>query len=112
MGRVLLAALPENQWTCYIDRVERKPFTPKTIVAREAFAEELRRVRTEGYAVIDEELELGLRSIGVPIFSQQGRVAAAMSIGTQSSRISVREMQDRFLPILREHARMVGQFAA
>jgi IclR family transcriptional regulator, pca regulon regulatory protein len=111
LGRVLLAGLPENEFMDYVDRVERKPLTRKTIVARREFIEEVRRVRSAGFSVIDDELELGVRAIAVPVLSSQGRVVAALSIGTQSSRISVREMQSRFLPLLKEHARLVGQFA-
>jgi IclR family pca regulon transcriptional regulator len=111
LGRVLLAGLPENEFMDYVDRVERKPLTRKTIVGRKEFIEEVQRVRAAGFSVIDDELELGVRAIAVPVFSSQGRVVAALSIGTQSSRISVREMQSRFLPLLKEHARLVGQFA-
>jgi IclR family pca regulon transcriptional regulator len=111
LGRVLLAGLPENQFMDYVDRVERKPLTRKTIVGRREFIDEVRRVRSAGFSVIDEELELGVRAIAVPVLSSQGRVVAALSIGTQSSRISVREMQSRFLPLLKEHGRLVGQFA-
>ncbi len=111
LGRVLLAGLPENEFMDYVDRVERKPLTRKTIVGRREFIEEVQRVRCAGFSVIDDELELGVRAIAVPVLSSQGRVVAALSIGTQSSRISVREMQTRFLPLLKEHARLVGQFA-
>jgi IclR family pca regulon transcriptional regulator len=111
LGRVLLGALPEDQFVDYVDRVERKQLTRKTLVARREFVEEVRRVRSAGFSVIDDELELGVRAIAVPILSSQGRVTAALSIGTQSSRISIREMQSRFLPLLKEHARLIGQFA-
>jgi IclR family pca regulon transcriptional regulator len=112
LGRVLLAGLPENEFMDYVDRVERKPLTRKTIVGRREFIEEVQRVRSTGFSVIDDELELGVRAIAVPVLSSQARVVAALSIGTQSSRISVREMQTRFLPLLQEHARLVGQFAS
>jgi IclR family pca regulon transcriptional regulator len=111
LGRVLLAGLPEKQFMDYVDRVERKPLTRKTIVGRREFIEEVRRVRAAGFCVIDDELELGVRAIAVPVLSSQGSVVAALSIGTHSSRISVREMQTRFLPVLKEHARLVGQLA-
>ncbi len=112
LGRVLLAGLPEDRFMDYVDRVERKPLTRKTIVTRREFIEEIQRVRSAGFSVIDDELELGVRAIAVPVLSSKGQVIAALSIGTQSSRISVREMQTRFLPLLQEHARLVGQFAS
>lgn len=112
LGRVLLAALPEDQLRDYLDRVELKHFTPKSIVCREAFVDEMKRVKSQGYCLVDEELELGLRSISVPIVSRHGRVAASLGLATQSSRNSVREMLARFLPILKEHARVFGEFAS
>jgi IclR family pca regulon transcriptional regulator len=111
MGRVLLAALPEDQFIGYVDRVERKRLTRKTIVARQAFIDAIGRVRSEGYALVDEELELGVRAISVPVFSSQGRFAASLGIATQSSRATLRAMKDRFLPVLEESAREIGQFA-
>jgi IclR family pca regulon transcriptional regulator len=112
LGRVLLAGIPEKQFMAYVERVERKSLTRKTIVSRQEFVDEVRRVRSAGYSVIDEELEVGLRAIAVPILSSQGAVAAALSIGTQSSRISVREMQARFLPVLKDYAGLIGQFVS
>jgi IclR family pca regulon transcriptional regulator len=109
---VLLAGIPEKQFMAYVERVERKSLTRKTIVSRQEFVDEVRRVRSAGYSVIDEELEVGLRAIAVPILSSQGAVAAALSIGTQSSRISVREMQARFLPVLKDYAGLIGQFVS
>jgi len=112
LGRVLLAGMPEKQFMAYVERVERRSLTRKTIVSRQEFVDEVRRVRSAGYSVIDEELEVGLRAIAVPILSSQGAVAAALSIGTQSSRISVREMQARFLPVLKDYAGLIGQFVS
>jgi IclR family pca regulon transcriptional regulator len=112
LGRVLLAGIPEKQFMAYVERVERRSLTRKTIVSRQEFVDEVRRVRSAGYSVIDEELEVGLRAIAVPILSSQGAVAAALSIGTQSSRISVREMQARFLPVLKDYAGLIGQFVS
>ena len=111
MGRVLLAALPEDRFLEYVERVERKRFTRKTIVARQTFVEAIKQVRSEGYALVDEELELDLRAISVPIFAGTGRVAAALGLATQASRFSVRELRGRFLPILKEQAKVMGRFA-
>jgi IclR family pca regulon transcriptional regulator len=111
LGRVLLAGLPENRLTAYLDHTELKPLTRKTTVSRPTFLEELRRIRGEGYAVVDQELECGLRAIAVPILSSQGHVAAALGVGAPTYRVSTREMQSRFLPLLQEHARVIGQFA-
>lgn len=108
MGRVLLAALPESELTAYLDRIELKVLTPKTITDKRLLGEIIRRVRTDGFAVTDEELELGLRSIAVPVKNHQHRVVAAMNIGVHAARVSSAEMIHRFLPILQENAGMLA----
>jgi IclR family pca regulon transcriptional regulator len=108
MGRVLLGALPETELTKYLDRVELKALTPKTITDKCLLGEIIRRVRTDGFAVADEELELGLRSIAVPVKNHQLRVVAAMNIGVHAARVSSAEMIHRFLPILQENAGMLA----
>jgi IclR family transcriptional regulator, pca regulon regulatory protein len=108
MGRVLLAALPENELAAYLDRIEVKALTPKTITDKHLLGEIIRRVRTDGFAVADEELEIGLRSIAVPVKNHQHRVVAAMNIGVHAVRVSSAEMIHRFLPILQENAAMLA----
>jgi IclR family pca regulon transcriptional regulator len=106
MGRVLLAALPEAEVAACLDRAEIKALTPKTVTDKTLVAEIIRRVRTDEFALTDEELELGLRSIAVPVRNRQNRVVAAMNIGVHASRVPAAEMIDRFLPVLRENANM------
>jgi IclR family pca regulon transcriptional regulator len=73
-------------------------------VKKAAFAAELDRVRQQGYAMVDEELELGLRSLAVPVRSRSGKVVAAINTGVQAARSTANEMVKRFLPVLREGA--------
>jgi IclR family pca regulon transcriptional regulator len=110
MGRVLLASLPEEQMLAYLERVELKSLTPKTITDRTVLAEIVRRVKCDGFALADEELELGLRSIAVPVKTRQGETVAAMNIGVHAARVSVAEMIHRFLPTLREKACALGNY--
>jgi len=112
MGRILLSAMTDEQLDQYLDRVEIKALTPKTITDKRVLREILVRVRTDRFAMTDEELELGLRSIAVPVQSRNGRVVAAMNIGVHASRVSAAEMIHRFLPILQENARSLGQVLA
>jgi len=112
MGRVLLAALPEDRLSAYLRRVELKPLTPKTITNKKLLQEIVVRVRSDRFAMTDEELELGLRSIAVPVLSRSGRVAASMNIGVHAARVTAAEMIHRFLPILQEHAQALGQVLA
>ena len=105
MGRVLLAALPEEELTAYLDRVELRALTPKTVTDKGLLHEIIRRVQSQGFALADEELELGLRSIAVPVRNRQNRVVAAINIGVHAARVSVGEMTERMLPVLEEQAR-------
>jgi len=79
--------------------------TPKTVTDKGLLYETIRRVQIQGFALADEELELGLRSIAVPVRNRQGRVVAAINIGVHAARVSASEMIERLLPILQEHAR-------
>jgi IclR family pca regulon transcriptional regulator len=110
VGRVLLASLPEQQMLAYLDRVDLKALTPKTITDKTVLAEIVRRVKCDGFALADEELELGLRSIAVPVKTRQGETVAAMNIGVHAARVSVAEMIHRFLPTLREKACALGNY--
>jgi IclR family pca regulon transcriptional regulator len=107
MGRVLLAHLPPDEFDAYLARAELKPFTERTVTTPDGLRRAIEQVRLKGYAVIDQELELGLRSIAVPVRNAGGSVVAAMNIGTQAARVSRREMEARFLPVLQEAAEEV-----
>jgi IclR family pca regulon transcriptional regulator len=109
MGRVLLGALPHAALERYLAESELKALTTKTICEREKVLAVIEQVRAQGYALVDEELELGLRSVAVPVISQTGRVVAAMNSGVHAARVSCVELVDRILPALRDHARMLGQ---
>jgi IclR family pca regulon transcriptional regulator len=100
MGRVLLAARPDLD----LDHLDIRPLTPKTITDRERLRAELRRVAEQGYCLVDEELEVGLRSLAVPIRNRAGVVVAAMNTGVHASRVTAAEMIERFLPVLRAGA--------
>jgi IclR family pca regulon transcriptional regulator len=103
-----LAALQEDDLALYLDRVVVKALTQKTITDKQLLGEIIRRVRTDGFAVTDEELELGLRSIAVPVKNHQHRVVAAMNIGVHAARVSSAEMIHRFLPILQDNAAVLA----
>ena len=102
MGRVLLAALPEAEARAIVEASDRKANTPYTKTAPEALMEELAGVRRNGFALIDQELEIGLRSIAVPLENARGRVVAALNIGAPAALASAEEMVTRYLPAMRE----------
>lgn len=100
LGRVMLAHLPAQQLDAYLERVVRTPMTKNTVVEEDRLREVLAKVRAQGYAVNDEELELGLRSIAVPVRGASGAVLAALNCGAQSSRVTVEQLEKNFLPVL------------
>ena len=100
MGRVLLAALPDDQVRAVLARTDIRPLTPKTLTAIPALMQEIGRVRQQGFAIIDEELEIGLRSLAVPIRNGSGRVVAALNTGVQTGRVSVDRLREEMLPAL------------
>jgi IclR family pca regulon transcriptional regulator len=102
MGRVLLAALPEADAFDLICKSERKANTPNTKTEPDALMLELSIVRREGYSLIDQELEMGLCSIAVPLENSRGRVVAALNIGAPAALVSAREMPALYLTALRE----------
>jgi IclR family transcriptional regulator, pca regulon regulatory protein len=108
MGRVLLAALPEAELDGYLSRVNLTRLTNRTLTSTVEFKRALDEVRRNGFALIDQELEIGLRSIAVPVSDPSGKVIAAINVGTQSARVSVTEMESRFLPALRHAAYELG----
>ncbi|EMY36017.1 beta-ketoadipate pathway transcriptional regulator [Arthrobacter crystallopoietes BAB-32] len=85
MGRVLLAGLPEQDLKEYLRTAELKPLTARTISTPEGLLAELDKVREQGWSLVDQELENGLRSVAVPIFNPDGSVAAALNMSMQAS---------------------------
>jgi len=104
MGRVLLAHLSAEQLENVLPKIEFTRYTEKTVTSIEKLRQALATVRKDGYAIIDQELELGLRSMGVPVRSAAGRVVAAISVEAHGQRVSLQDMQTRFLPYLRAAA--------
>lgn len=104
MGRVLLSALPEHEASEILARTELRAFTPLTKTEPEELMAELQRVRSEGFAVIDQELELGLCSMAVPLSNSRGSVVAALNIGAPAAQIAASDLPRRFLKPLRDMA--------
>lgn len=107
MGRVLLANLPEAELDAYMARVELQPLTKRTVVDKRALRDELSAVAEQGYAIVDQELEDGLRSVAVPIREVSGRVGASLNMSTHASRATLEHLRRRILPRLTETARRI-----
>ncbi|MFF7448428.1 MULTISPECIES: IclR family transcriptional regulator C-terminal domain-containing protein [unclassified Streptomyces] len=100
MGRVLLAGLPAAQR----EFGELRPLTSHTVTDPEALTRALDEVRAQGYALVDEELEEGLRSIAVPVRDRSGTVVAALNTAMHTTRRTTAECVRDLLPELRETA--------
>ena len=109
MGRVLLSGLREQELAGYFNRIQPKRLTPNTLVDKVALSDLIARVRIEGFALNNEELELGHRSIAVPVKDRRDRLVAGMNIGVHAARVTATDMTKHLLPILREHSQMLGQ---
>lgn len=101
-GRVLLAALPNDALTDFLARQVMLPLTPQTITQPERLRLEIERVRVRGYALVDQELELGLRTLSVPLRNYRGDVLAALNISAHAGRMRSEELLERCLPMLLE----------
>jgi len=108
MGRVLLAYLPPDQLEAYLARAVLTPHTTRTITTVDRLRLALRTVRRLGYAMVDQELEVGLRSLAVPVYAPNGRVVATVNLSGNAPRMPVFDMQTTFLAPLRNAATELG----
>ncbi|MFV2095123.1 IclR family transcriptional regulator C-terminal domain-containing protein [Micromonospora sp. LOL_014] len=100
VGRVLLAHLPEEEAIIRLERSRLDRLTGRTVHTMAALRAELNRVRAQGYAIVDQELEEGLRSVAAPIRDRAGKVVAAVNISVHASRNTVESIRRELLPHL------------
>ncbi len=101
MGRVLLAALPPAEARQILEAAPRPSRTPLTVTDLDALSAILTETRAQGYALIDQEVELGLRSIAVPLTNARGQTVAALNVGLSAGAEPVSVLAERYLPALR-----------
>jgi IclR family pca regulon transcriptional regulator len=104
MGRVLLAGLPAEERAAYLARVRPAPLTRHTVTSAEALSAAVDRAARDGYALVDEELEEGLRSLAVPLRDRAGQVIAAVNVSQHAGRRTPAETLESVLPALSEAA--------
>ncbi len=105
MGRILLAALDDAALNDYIDHAEMQIKTSRTVHTPDGLRASVAEIRQQGWVIIDQELEVGLRSVAVPLKDSAGQVLAALNVGTHAGRVSRQELEMRFLPVLLEASR-------
>jgi len=108
MGQVLLAALDEASLDNFLAGARLVARTARTTTSPERLRRRLETVRRAGYALLDQELEAGVRSIAVPVAGRDGRVVAALNASGHALRVETRTLREVFLPVLREAAAELG----
>lgn len=107
MGRVLLASLSDDQLNAYLASADLRPLTNRTITDPELLRAELTRVRRQGWCILDQELEEGVRSAAVPVHDGQDRVIAAVNISAHAMRIDMATLESSFLPRILDCAKQI-----
>lgn len=103
MGRVLLAGRSRQEQEAYLAQADLVKKTQSTATSPSELLSLFQKVAENGYALVDQELEPGLRSVAVPVRSRAG-VVAALNIGTQAGRVPLSDLHSRYLPALRRAA--------
>jgi len=100
MGRVLLAGLSATDLDGYLSDVQAEQLTPRTLTSADELRSVVEAARRDGYALVDQELELGLRSLAAPIHNSRGRVIAALNVSAHASRSTPESLAQDVLPHL------------
>jgi IclR family pca regulon transcriptional regulator len=108
MGRVLLSGLTDAELDSYLRTLKPMSYTAKTITDPRKLRRVILQVRSNGYALVNEELEAGLRALSVPVRNRQDRVVAAINVGAHALRVDQKKMLREFLPVLREGAASIS----
>jgi IclR family pca regulon transcriptional regulator len=111
-GRAILAGFPDKQVEAVLDASTIEPLTPRTITDRVKLWSAIRKVRTQGYSLVDGEFESDIRSLAVAINDRSGRPIAAINVTCLASRMRASEMIGRCFPILREAAEGIERESA
>jgi IclR family pca regulon transcriptional regulator len=99
-GRAIAAFLDSQQIEDVLKACEITALTPQSLKTKEAIREELKIVRRQGYAVVDQEVEDGVRSIAVPVLNRQGMPLAAVTVLTNVATVSKKQLVEEILPVL------------
>jgi len=112
MGRVLLAGLPPAELDEYFRQATLARLTPGTVTDPSRLRRILEEVRQQGFALVDQELEDGVRSIAAPVRGRDGRALAAVNVSGHAGRVTLEQLREEFLPHLLHAAKLIGDEAA
>lgn len=108
-GRVLLAAQPDEMWPGMLQNIPLTKMTERTVTNRLEFRKILEDVRRNGWSFVDQELEIGLMSIAVPLRNSAGGLVGAINVGVPTVRMTPSEMESQVLPRLLETAASISK---
>jgi IclR family pca regulon transcriptional regulator len=100
LGRILLAGFDDDRLEAFLAHSKPKQLTPHTIVDKDALHRAILKARSDGYSLVDQEVELGFRSISVALRRLDGKAIGSLNVGAHSERAPIKTMQNRFLPNL------------
>jgi IclR family pca regulon transcriptional regulator len=103
-GRVLLGALSDEELDRWLDEFRPAKYTDRTVTSRARIKEDVVTVRERGWSIVDQEYEIGFRSLSVPIKDQGGAIVAALNVCCPSPRVSLEQMRREFLPAAKRTA--------
>lgn len=104
IGRALLAQLPDEELDAWLEQVELEKYTDKTLTDKAELRICIKKVQQQGYAIADQELDSGLRSIAVPVFNANGNLLGAINISTNAARVALDTLIMEYLPLLQVKA--------
>ena len=107
-GRVLLAGLTDEELDRYLETTELRAFTDRTLVDPDRLRAEIRATAERGWALSEDELEVGIRGVAVPIRDRTGRIVAALNSSLQNTARSGDDVESRVVPRLQDAARLIG----
>jgi IclR family transcriptional regulator, pca regulon regulatory protein len=109
LGRVLLAGLTEADLERYLARVQLQRLTGATVRTPAALRKELGVARDQGWCIVDQELEDGLRSAAAPVRDREGRVVAAVNVSVSANSVSLDKLEREHVPLLLSAAERIGR---
>lgn len=109
MGRILLADLPPERLDEYFRNASLAPLTKRTTTNEKGLRKIIDQARKQGWTLVDQEVEEGIRSLAVPIMGSGGRVEAALTVCSHAFRVSVDRIMEEFLPLVQETAQTISE---
>jgi IclR family pca regulon transcriptional regulator len=108
LGRVLLAGLPPKELNDYLANTRFERLTRRTVVERAKLTDLIRTAGEDGYAIVEDELAIGVAAVAVPVYDGSGAVVAAINCSAQTGEVSERELKD-YVPLVREVAQRISK---